>query len=137
MVDQSTGLLSGLCGLGVVCSGILLVAAFVFIRLGGRGLLPLLSLVLNRRSDKTTPTITLPPRRRVDLRARARSVDFDSALAAAQQSQVPPTPTGPAPDWTGSAPSEPWATERGRRPGNEDELYGGMLDLDGDGDPDL
>lgn len=138
-MDQTTGLLSGLCGLGIVCSGLLLVGFFVLIRLTGRGLLPLLASVLNRRSDE--PEIEIPRlrRRRVDLRAQAESVDFDAAMAAASQTpNAPPPPRRPHESRIAqAAPSEPWAIENGRRPTNEDEIFGGLLDIDGDGDPDL
>lgn len=143
-VDQSTGLLSGLCGLGIVCGGLLLIGLLVVIRLTGRGLLPLLSILLSRRAESRSVDLPPLPRRRVDLRARAQSVDFDSALAAAQaqdSATSPPTPplngTPQASPLPPSAPSRPWLNGRHRRPRNEDEIFGGMLDSDGDGDVDF
>lgn len=137
IVDLSAGLASGLCGLGIVCSGLLLVAVVVAIRLGGRGLLPLLSMVWSRFSNSGQPEITLPQRRRVNLRQRAQSVDFDSALAAASQQPQTPPPAAPSRVTPTSPSFEPWADENGRQPRNEDEIFGGMLDVDGDGEPDL
>lgn len=142
-MDQSTGLLSGLCGLGIICSGLLLVGLLVVIRLTGRGLLPLLSIFLNRRADSKPVDMPLPRRRRVDLRARAQSADFDSALAAAsyQEPDAPPpaSPLGATPQTAPlppAAPDRPWRNGR-RRPRNEDEIFGGMLDNNGDGDVDF
>ncbi len=152
-MDQSTGLLSGWCGLGIVCSGLLLVAVFLTIRLTGRGLIPLVSMVLDRRATRKPVDVPIARRRRVDLRARAQSVDFDSALASARPDDltVPPVATPPTaftpqasppdayPAQTDSLPPAdpnlPW--RKGRRRGNEDEIYGGMLDRDGDGEVDF
>jgi len=137
-VDQSTGLMSGLCGLGIVCGGLLLVGLLVLIRLTGRGLLPLLSLLLNRRAESKTIDMPLTRRRRVDLRARARSADFDSALAAASAQDpavLPPAlPPNLAPPTSPQPPTADRSWLRGRRGSNEDEIFGGMLDSDGDGD---
>lgn len=140
-MDQSTGFVSGLCGLGIVCGGLLVIGLVVFIRLTGRGLLPLLSIFLNRRAESQSVDLPLPRRRRVDLRARARAVDFDSALSAAQAQDTPPAAppvpsaqTAPLPP---AAPDRPWLNGRRLRSRNEDEIFGGMLDVDGDGDPDM
>lgn len=141
-MDQSTGLLSGLCGLGIVCSGLLLVGLFVAIRLTGRGLLPLLSMLLSRRGDRETDASVVLPRRRIDLRARAQSVDFDTALAAASRDDritPPPAPPDVSAQTSSLPPADadrPWLKGR-RRPRNEDEIFGGMLDRDGDGDIDF
>ncbi len=142
-MDQSSGLLSGVCGLGIVCSGLLLVVVVLVIRFTGRGLLPILTMLLNRRAERKPVDVPIP-RRRVDLRARAQSADFDSALAAASVndpttpappaaplSAMPPTTTLPL-----AAPDRPWLNGR-RRPRNEDEIFGGLLDSDGDGEVDL
>ena len=133
-MDQSTGLMSGLCGLGIVCGGLLLVGLLVLIRLTGRGLLPLLSLLLNRRAESKTIDMPLTRRRRVDLRARARSADFDSALAAASAQDPAVLPPDLAPPTSPQPPTADRSWLRGRRAGNEDEIFGGMLDSDGDGE---
>jgi len=139
-VDQSTGLLSGVCGLGIVCSGLLLVVVVLVIRFTGRGLLPILTMLLNRLAEGKPVDVPIPRRRRVDLRARAQSADFDSALAAASVNDPtappPATPlsampsTSPLPP---AAPDRPWLNGR-RRSRNEDAIFGGLLDSDGDGD---
>lgn len=130
---ESTGLLAGICGLGIVCSGLLLVGVFVAIRLTGRGLIPLLSLVMNRWADRKTPEVALPSRPRVNLRARAQSVDFESALAQAQGQDTPiPPPVPPASTATQESgalppadPSVPW--RRGRRRAEEEDFFGGVI----------
>jgi hypothetical protein len=136
MIDPTSGLLAGICGLGIVCSGLLLIVAVVAIRMTGRGLIPLLSLIMNRWSDrKRTPEAPLPRRPRVNLRARAQSVDFDSALAQAngQPPVAPPTapPAGTITQESGALPpvnpSVPW--RRGRRAENDD-FWGGVVDAD-------
>ncbi len=144
-MDQTTGLLAGLCGLGIVCGGSLLVLSFVLLRFTGRGLLSFILVTLgNRMGGSGEQRPARIPRRRVDLRAKARSADFDAALAAEAQKQTTPMPpadptalTAP-PVQRPSAPAThaPLSANRPRR-SDDDEIFGGMLDVDGDGDPDF
>jgi hypothetical protein len=89
-------------------------------------------------------------RQRRDLRARAQSLDFDSAVARHRGEPVLPTqpvdasaqstlPQNTLPTTDASAP--PLRSQRRRRRDSKDdsldEVFGGMLDTDGDGDVDF
>ncbi len=144
MQQDSLPLILGVCGLSVVCLTILAVVALVAVRFAGRGFLPILGLVRGMTDDdegKPVPAATP----RTDLRQIARAHDFDSALArqmARDQSPADqPAPTIPSQTLPPSD-QRPAFLDRHPRPDErrrdyDDELFGGLLDFDGDGEPDI
>jgi len=135
-VDESTGLLLGVCGLGITCTGVMVFLALAFFRVTGRSLLAFLP-----GRDSGTPAIARLSRRRINLRERAKAVDFDSALqtyAARQSGRAPEPPATLPPRFDKPArPPSAFNLRRRLRPRDEDEIFGGLLDIDGDGEPDL
>lgn len=131
--NVSNGVLFGLCGLGVVCTGLLFIVLLAVLRVTGGGLFSLLPLLVRNvlTRDRQPQTITLP-RRRADLRARAQAVDFDSALAQAEYEAQhgPLTPPASAPLVTESPfdPDPPDANPPRRRPFPDEDA---LIDEDG------
>lgn len=122
-----TFLLISACGLGLLCAlGLAVGFVAVFgspIRLFGR-----------RPAPQPIPTP-----RRPDLRARAQSLDFDAAVTRYSAPDAPPSAQGArAPDLGSLPPVEPPRRRRSRfgREFSDDEVFGSVLDDDGDGYPD-
>jgi hypothetical protein len=102
-------------------------------------------------TDKDDVGTVVPQRAHRDLRAQAQSLDFDSAVARHRGEPVPPTQpvdasaqstpaqnTSPTTD--ANAPSLRSRSNRRRKRENDDaldEVFGGMMDVDGDGDIDF
>ncbi len=85
------------CGLAVVCLGVILVGALLFLRSTGRVVLPSL-FGSSEGSDGRLRMLSPRRRRRADLQAQADALDFDAALAqAAGQPNQPPSAV-PLPD---------------------------------------
>lgn len=89
---------------------------------------------------------TAPVQRSHNLRAKAEALDFDAAVARhskdAQTSPVPRPKATSTDTFEGFKPADYTSRTNGtskkrRRDGNEDEIFGGMLDEDGDGDVDF
>jgi hypothetical protein len=91
----------------------------------------------------------VPMQRSHNLRTKAEALDFDAAIARHSKEVHTPTtqeeakPQVSAADtFEGFKPSDYTSSTNGtsrrrRRDGNEDEIFGGMLDDDGDGDIDF
>jgi hypothetical protein len=87
------------------------------------------------------------PRHRRDLRAQAQELDFDSAVARHRGEPVPPTQPVQAPaqalppvETPQVSPNAPSLRQRRRKKADDDsldEVFGGLLDADGDGDIDF
>jgi hypothetical protein len=147
-MQDSTLLILGVCGLSVVCIGLVaVIAVFVFRVTGSRliGALGSFSSALGRdEEDRPKPRL----RRRPDLRAIADAQDFNAAVAKnIVTGQSAPSADAPIPPESAPTPTRfrghrrddfspnPGLSERRRD--YDDEIFGGMLDLDGDGDPDI
>jgi hypothetical protein len=127
-----TILLAGACGLGLLCLVALGIGLAVVSGVMGGGFL------FGRRASAPAPRPVATHRDKPDLRAKAQSVDFDDALmrhsAEAPPPETPGTPL-PPPD-LGPLPSHSRRAQRSRDY-SDDEIFGGILDPDGDGDPEL
>lgn len=165
-MDSATLLVLGAGGLAIVCVVVLLVAGgslVSFFRLNFlSGLATALSGFLGRGNDELIDDELLeaparPPRNRI--REIAQSTDFDEALARHQATPNTPNPFGPhsgqtppqspfadtgpqdpfpaQPDDSPFPPLEGRARRTTRRGRNEDEIFGGYLDEDGDGEIDF
>lgn len=144
MQQDSLPLMLGVCGLSVVCLTILVVVALVAVRFAGRGFLPILGLVRGITDDEEgKPVPAATPR--TDLRQIAQTHDFDSALARqmvrGSTPTEPPAPTIPSQSLPPSD-QRPAFLDRHprsdeRRRDYDDEIFGGLLDFDGDGEPDV
>lgn len=137
-----TLLLTVACGLGLLCLVGLGIGLAVVSGAMGAGLR-----LFSRGSAPTAPRPAAPRRERADLRAKAESVDFDAALARHSAQDAPPGPPplpGPPPGPPDLGPLPPASAHRRARPApragddySDDEIFGGILDDDGDGYPDL
>ena len=145
--------LIAVCGLTVVLVGLILFGILFLVRKSGIDLFDTMGAmteVFGGNEDGGPEPQTRRGRR--DLRSRAQSLDFDSALArhtgqappsavnAAQQATPPPLDLdSPAPGLDGRRDrrdSDTRASLRRRRRergDQDDEIFGGMLDEDGDG----
>lgn len=143
------------CGLSLVCVGTFVVVAFIVVRTTGVRLWDAFSGiggvfgVLNSGEDDEPELANRSAARRdrrsrADLRARAQALDFDSAVA--RHSEEPASPTALSADTPPRQPGTRLPTERPlggasqrrrRAEGDEDEIFGGFLDDDGDGSIDF
>ncbi|MCB9453955.1 MAG: hypothetical protein H6672_21185 [Anaerolineaceae bacterium] len=140
------------CGLALVCVGTFLVVAFIVARTTGVRLWSAFSGiggifgVLSAGEDDNEPelvtrsTTRRERRSRGDFRARAQSLDFDSAVARQVENPSPPSPTAQSTDFSPRTPRTRFSTTlpdsqplRHHDEDNEDEIFGGFLDEDGDG----
>lgn len=152
-MGENTLLILGLCGAALVFMAI---GAFLFFwitrslnRFFIVGLVRRLIGGVDEYTDKDDETVGgyVPQRARRDLRAQAQSLDFDAAVARHRGQPVPPTQPTDAP--AQSAQNTPPTTDvdtpslrsrrqrRRERDDNLDEVFGGLLDVDGDGDLDF
>lgn len=133
----------GICGFIVVIVGLLAVGAFMILRrLSLRDAVSLFTFAAKQEDeleDSAVPRRSRP----VDLRSKAEQVSFDDALARYQGQPSAPsalddefTPNLPPSRFDHQPPRR--ETPRRRKPEgySDDEVFGGMLDVDGDGDPD-
>src|SRR5688500_5180522 len=90
-MNESTGLLLGLCGLGIVCAGLLFVMLLVVLRVTGRSL-PFVALLFRNRLDTDSPVAQVRLSRRPNLRARAEAAKqpLDPTAPAAAFPPAPP-----------------------------------------------
>ncbi|MGQ9889097.1 MAG: hypothetical protein ACUVSX_11500 [Aggregatilineales bacterium] len=119
-------LLAGACGLGLLCA---LSLAVGFVAVFGSPM----RLFGGRPAPQHIPTP-----RRPDLRARAQGLDFDAAVTRHSAQNAPPAAQGARPPDLGplSRVESPRRQSRFGREFSDDELFGGVLDDDGDGYPD-
>ncbi len=156
-MQDNTLIILGICGVALVFMAI---GAFMFFWIT-RSLNRFFIVGLVRRliggvddytsnDDEAIGTATVPRHQRRDLRAKAQSLDFDSAVARHRGEPVPPTqPVDASAQSVPSQNTTPTADanspslrsqRRRRRDANDDaldEVFGGMLDTDGDGDIDF
>jgi hypothetical protein len=154
-MQDNTLIILGICGVALVFMAI---GAFLFFWIT-RSLNRFFIVGLVRRliggvdditDDDESGAAYVAQRQRRDLRAQAQSLDFDSAVARHRGEPVPPTQpvdasaqstpsqnTTPTPD--ANTPSLRSQRRRRRNANDEslDEVFGGMLDTDGDGDVDF
>ncbi len=91
-----------MCGLCVVLTGVLALAALGFVRRRGKAALPLFQLLFDRQDGEgdrvDREASRLAPAQKPDLRAIARQSDFDAALARQGVSPAPPA-AEPEEEW--------------------------------------
>lgn len=151
-MDSNAGVLIAIAGFAVVCAGLLFVLLLIVLRVTGRSAMSFLGLFIrNATSDKGEDEVSYIPRRQPNLRQIAESVDFDAAVAknVVEQeefgaSTAPPPGDNPKDHDSWQDLNTP-SLERARRLGNQqgirrrpqdydnDEVFGGLLDNDGDG----
>lgn len=151
MPENST-LLIAIAGFAVVCAGSLFILLLIILRVTGRSAWTFFSLLLRRGDEPSTEDTSTPvPAPRVNLREIAAQVDFETAVTrnVVEQDQfgannAPPLGANAQPQ---DAPPMP-NLERAKRLGtdnlprrrnqgyDQDEVFGGLLDDDGDGSPD-
>jgi hypothetical protein len=144
--DSTLFLILGLCGLGVVVLGLIIVVFSLIFRFTGRSFMGFLSLLAQNARDSEDEKPVVIGRARPNLRALAEAQDFDAALAKhvvqdegvltntefQAQSSLPPA--APAPGFDDL--SNPLASRRRRssatrRPSqvdDEEDLLGGVFD---------
>jgi hypothetical protein len=154
-MQDNTLLILGFCGAAIV---FMAVGAFLFFWIT-RSLNRFFIVGLVRRliggvddytDDNELTAAYLNQRPRPDLRAQAQSLDFDSAVARHRGEPVPPTQpvdasaqstptqnTVPTPDTSAPPLRSRRRPRRQPKDDNLDEVFGGMLDNDGDGDVDF
>ena len=145
------------CAAVVLLGGVLALGAFGFLRAWAPKLLEIMggAGAVFRSESHYDPLTELSQRRRPNLREKAKSLDFDAALAEHRHDPNHPTAFNAPPSTPESAAYQPpvgnpFESEtapfdepiaprlrRKRRDRNQDEIFGGMLDEDGDGDIDF
>ena len=155
-MGETTLLILGLCGAALV---LMAIGAFLFFwvtrslnRFFIVGLVRRLIGGVDEYTDKDDETVGgfVAQRARRDLRSQAQSLDFDSAVARHRGEPVPPTDPADAsaqpfpaqtttPTTNDNTPSLRSRRNRRKQPNDDnlDEVFGGMLDTDGDGDIDF
>ncbi|MDX2136601.1 MAG: hypothetical protein SF123_00775 [Chloroflexota bacterium] len=148
---DNTALLIGVAGFAMICAGLLFVALLIVLRITGRTAWSFLGVLLRGgMGEDPDSQPTYVPQQRQSLKTIAESVDFDTAVARnlVEQEEFNQPGTGNTQsDDTFSPPAMP-ALNRAQslRPANprrrnspdydNDEIFGGLLDTDGDGSPD-
>ncbi len=150
-MTETLTLLIPICALSLVCVGLLAVAAILIMSLLGAGLPGVLGQMREFMGGEADDVDTFVPQtrsRRTNFRDQAADLDFDAAIARQQanKDRLRPTRTStpPSPFDAQSADdatdfSSPSLRRRKRRRSDysEDEIHGGLLDEDGDGDVDF
>jgi hypothetical protein len=149
-MQDNSALLIAVAGFAVVCAGTLFVALLVILRVTGRSAWSFLSLLIRRGDgdvDENEPAYIPPPR--ADLRQIANAIDFETAVTkniVEQREFGADLPSGNLGDRPSAADSP--RLRRAQQSGDDnlprhrqqgydqDEVFGGMLDFDGDGTPD-
>lgn len=131
-----TLLLTVACGLGLLCLVGLGIGLAVVSGVMGGGL----RLFGRQNAPPTAAASSVVRRERANLRAKAESADFDAALRRYSDPDAPPPaglPPVSMPDLSPPPPVPPRRRPRGGDDYSDDEIFGGILDEDGDGYPDL
>jgi hypothetical protein len=155
-MNEGLLLILALCAVALVGLGLLALLVFGVLRRHAPKLLQILGgagAVFASEEPASKIDARLNRRRRANFRDRAESLDFDAALARHQQGDAPlpfrpqgqASSANPAGQRTNHRvqPAEspfgdtPPPLRRRRRDRNQDEIFGGMLDEDGDGDLDF
>lgn len=146
-MNDTLMLLLSVCAVLLVVGGLVIVGGYLIIRFvaGGRVFEALglggLSEMLGGERGEQVASSSPPARRRPTL--NAPDLDFDAAVARHAADDASPRRVDPKqPDFpqTSSSDFDPppaRSRRRRRRDSNEDELFGGLLDEDGDGDVDF
>jgi hypothetical protein len=146
MSNESSSVLLSLCGLGAVVCGLIMLGSFLLISVMRMSIFGIASLVLRSIVDpKPEPSefevrAQAAPRPSArDLRAQARAVDFDAAVAQkggdpSVRTAAPEPPAAPLPA-PPSAPQEPARRPRRRSDEDEDGIMGSFLDEGNDASP--
>jgi hypothetical protein len=148
MSNESSSVLLSVCGLGAVVCGLIILAGLLLISVMRMSIFGIASLVLRSVLDPKSESSEFDARAQTaprpaarDLRAQARAVDFDAAVAekggdpAVRTTSTLPETTPPAEP--PSAASAPERRERRRRQSDEDEdgIMGSFLDEGNDASP--
>ncbi|HLV33795.1 MAG TPA: hypothetical protein VKY59_01725 [Spirillospora sp.] len=151
-MNEGLLLILALCAVVLVGLGLLALLVFGVLRWQAPKLLKILGgagAVFASEEPANKVDARLNRRRRANLRNRAESLDFDAALARHRSGDFRPqgqaSSANPAGQRTNHRvqPAEspfgdtPPPLRRRRRERNQDEIFGGMLDEDGDGDLDF
>jgi hypothetical protein len=147
-MNDTVGLALPICALSLVCAGLLAVIALIAVRFLGFVVPGWLSHYTDVLAGKAERGSILPPdtsrSQRADFRAQSVDLDFDAAVARHQaKNNWRPTGAPPKPSLSAGTAGDvqtPSLRRRRRRPRegySEDEIHGGLLDIDGDGDPDI
>lgn len=138
MLDNPLIILA-VCGLGIVCIG-LIVLGFIGLRLGG-GILDFFSIFSNASRVEDDEKVHVS--RRPNLRRIANANDFDAAVAknVIRQEQNIPSLRGSRPSSARLDAARRSTLNSGQRRNrsdeySNDEIFGGILDEDGDGSVD-
>jgi hypothetical protein len=148
---DNSGLLIGVAGFALICAGLLFVALLLILRVTGRSAFSFLALLMRgSREEEADDVPTYVPQQRPSLKTIVDSVDFDTAVARnlVEQEEFNQPGTGNAQSDAAFMPPATPALDRAQalRPANprrrnspdydNDEIFGGLLDTDGDGTPD-
>jgi hypothetical protein len=144
--------LIAIAGFAVVCAGLLFVALLIVLRVTGRSAMSFLGLFIRgSMRDKGEDEVSYIPRPQPNLRQIADSIDFEAAVAKNVVEQEEFGASSVPPQGTNLKDHDSWqdlntpSLERARRLGNQqgirrrpqdydnDEVFGGLLDNDGDG----
>jgi len=153
-MQDNTLIILGLCGVALVCAVIgALIFHWITRSIGRFFVIGLVRRLIGGVDDYTNDDETVRPytaqHAHRDLRAEAQSLDFDSAVARYRGEPVSPTNPSdasaqslpPANSQPTLGPTPPLRSRRQRRRNEHedslDEVFGGMLDADGDGDIDM
>lgn len=142
MFADNLPLTLGVCGFATVCGGVLLIGAFLVLRFGFGEVAEMLGVYTSSNTDDDLDLPRATPRGRVDLRDKAESLDFDSAVQRYQQDAPgKPRPRSLDRDWKPETPPSTFDYDpptddpprrRRRQRYDPNEIHGGM-DTDGDG----
>jgi hypothetical protein len=150
-MQDNSALLIAVAGFGLVCAGTLFVALLLVLKVTGRTAFSFLGIFVRNAAqpDETELSPHYVPRPRPNLKQIAQDVDFDTAVA---RNVVTEEEFGVRPDAEATfdpkdlPPSRFEHLTKGdslvnsprRRKGDydNDEVFGGLLDTDGDGTPD-
>jgi hypothetical protein len=151
-MNDISPILLAVCGILIIALGLIVVGGLLMYRFLRFNIFRMaMGYFMQHQGDalESDPQIA-PMQRSHNLRAKAEALDFDAALARhskdphspSTQEAKPQTSAADAFEGFKSADHVPsangtGASKRRRRDRNEDEIFGGMLDEDGDGDIDF
>jgi hypothetical protein len=147
-MNEISPVLLAVCGFLIVALGLIIVGGLLMYRFLRFNIFSMaMGYFMRHQGDEVEadPQI-VPVQRSHNLRAKAEALDFDAAVARhskdTQTSPVSKPKATSADAFEGFKPADYTSrtngtSKRRRRDGNEDEIFGGMLDEDGDGDVDF
>lgn len=146
MSNESSSVLLSVCGLGLVACGLILLGGFLIVRIMRTSIFGIASLALRSVLDPKEESSRFDSRAQAgprpsarDLRAQARAVDFDAAVAQkggdpSVRTAAPEPPAAPLPA-PSSTPQEPARRPRRQSDEDEDGIMGSFLDEGNDASP--